>query len=63
MQEILPLKLFDPKQVHLARRTQAIRRTGRLPSRQSERRGAPPGSLPEPIAPSGSVAPSASVNL
>ena len=40
MQEILPLKLFEPKQIQQARRTQAIKRTGLLPSRQSERRGA-----------------------
>ena len=40
LQEILPLKLFDGKQIQQARRTQAIKRTGLLPSRQSERRGA-----------------------
>jgi hypothetical protein len=40
VQEILSLKLFEPKQVQQARRTQAIKRTGMLPSRQSERRGA-----------------------
>jgi hypothetical protein len=40
MQEILPLKLFDPRQVQAARRTQAIKGTGLKPSRPSERRGA-----------------------
>jgi hypothetical protein len=39
VQEVLPLKLFDPRQVQRARRMQAIKHTGLLPSRQSERRG------------------------
>lgn len=40
MQEILPLKLFDHRQVQAARKTQALKKTGMQPSRQSERRGA-----------------------
>lgn len=38
-EEILPTKLFDNSQIRQAKRTQAIKRTGLLPSRQSERRG------------------------
>lgn len=40
VQEILPLKLFDHRQVQAARKTQALKKTGLLPSRPSERRGA-----------------------